>query len=213
MTVGQQQQFFRLYLLDVDGILPGQRVSLGKRYPERLVIEDDVREVRAGRGRGEDGEVEPSVGQLLLQMVGKVLDQLQTHLRQIALQGRQQQRRQIGADRRRHTERAGAYERVPVGRCHLLHFIDFAQNFPSPVHDPVADRRHPDISLGALEHPHAEPFLESTQLAAKGRLAGVAALRRPAEMQLLGDSDQIFQVPCVHAAVLPVCIGYQTSPR
>ncbi len=53
----------------------------------------------------------------------------------------------------------------------------------------------------ALEQPKAELNLELEDLAAERRLAHVAGGGGPAEMAMLGDRDQIFQVPQIHKSL------------
>ena len=60
---------------------------------------------------------------------------------------------------------------------------------------PVADPRPPAL---ALEQAKAKLGLELEDLAAERRLAHVAGRRRAAEMAVVGDGDDIFEVSEVH---------------
>ena len=72
------------------------------------------------------------------------------------------------------------------------------QDLSCLLDDPAAGLGQPDVSPGPLEDLHAAAVFQLAQLAAQGRLAGMAAFRGAPEMQLLGDGDEIFQIPCVH---------------
>src|SRR5271156_5089303 len=64
---------------------------------------------------------------------------------------------------------------------------------------PVADPRSPAL---ALEQAQAELGLELENLAAEGRLAHVACRRRAAEMLMVGDGDDVFEVSEVHGGMI-----------
>ena len=55
-----------------------------------------------------------------------------------------------------------------------------------------------DAALGAVEELDAELLLELADLLAYCRLRDVQALRRAAEVQLLGDGDEVPQVTEFH---------------
>ena len=141
------------------------------------------------RARRENRDVQAAVHQLFFQVVGEIFDQIQAKIRQVVLDGRQQQRGQERADRRRHAERTGANERpLVVGGNHFQR-IDLMQDVSRLRHDLVADFRQPDMPFRAFEYPHAKAILEFLQLPAQRRLADVAPRRGPAKMKLLGDGD------------------------
>jgi hypothetical protein len=81
--------------------------------------------------------------------------------------------------------------------------LGLAEHAPRLLEHGVAGVCQRDAPLGAVEEPHAELLLELPNLLAHGRLRDVQALRGPAEVQLLGDRDEVPDVAKLHAWVPP----------
>src|SRR4051812_20692142 len=63
--------------------------------------------------------------------------------------------------------------------------------------------RQGSLSLRAVKQPHPELILELTYLSRDRGLGDVQSLRRPAEMQLLGDGDEISEMTKLHGLLRP----------
>ena len=168
------------------------------RHPEGFVIENDLREHVAGRAGRQDRDIDLTLHELPLQVVGKVLDQFQTDFRQVAFHRRQQQGDQERADGRRHPQRAGSDQGILVRRRDRFHGIDVLEDGSGTLDHALADLGEAHVPLAALEDPDVQAILEFAKLTAQGRLAGAAAFRRAAEMQFLGDGDEVFEIARVH---------------
>jgi hypothetical protein len=84
---------------------------------------------------------------------------------------------------------------LACARGHTREVIDLAQNLVRFVYDPLSSLREPDLSFCPVEEFDAEFFLQLPDLLAQGRLADVQPYSRPAEMEFLGDGDEVAQVP------------------
>ena len=74
---------------------------------------------------------------------------------------------------------------------YLANRLHFPQNTSRPVDDLFADIREHDAPLAALYQSNLKLLLEFLDLRTERGLADVAALRGPAEVFLLGESDQV----------------------
>ena len=66
------------------------------------------------------------------------------------------------------------------------------------VDDPAPNLRRHDPPFRPLEQRDAQTLFQLSDLAAQGRLTGIASQGRAAEMQFLRDRHQILQIPRVH---------------
>jgi hypothetical protein len=62
----------------------------------------------------------------------------------------------------------------------------------------LADGRDIHGAVGAFEEGHAQFFLQLLDLATQGRLADIAAIRRPAEVAGVGNRKDVFDVAQIH---------------
>ena len=100
-------------------------------------------------------------------------------------------------------------------RAHLLvHGAGIADDAARPFQHPLAFRRQPLEARAALDQHDAELVLQLLDRGRKRRLGDAAALGRPAEMLLLGERDEEFQLvdhggklPAIRR-VTPACAGY-----
>ena len=127
------------------------------------------------------------------QVVGQVLPQDQPKLRKALVQFVEQQRQNVGAERRDDAETQHAGERAVAMAHQFRDLVGFLEDAAGVGDDARADRRQGHRAGGALDQRHAKGFLELPQLAAERRLGDAAALRGAAEVPEVGDRDQIAQ--------------------
>jgi len=76
------------------------------------------------------------------------------------------------------------YNTIDDARC-------LGEQAPALAEQEAAGRREPYLPARALQEPHAEPALERLDLLAEARLRDVQARRGAAEVELLGDGDEV----------------------
>ena len=75
------------------------------------------------------------------------------------------------------------------------------------IEEPLAGRGQLDLALVAQQQRRADLLLELADLLAQRRLRHVQALGRAAEVQLLGDDDEVAQVAELHGVMMSVGIA------
>ena len=89
--------------------------------------------------------------------------------------------------------------------------VDVGEDLPGLDQEGAPGRGQLHMVGGAVQQHHVQLTFEALQLLAQGRLDDVLAGGRPAEVQLLGQGDEVAQLAKLHARHLPVsCRG--TSP-
>ena len=68
--------------------------------------------------------------------------------------------------------------------------------------EPISRRCELDVPPDAAQEVHFQLGFEIANLLAQGRLGGVQAVRRAAEMELFGDRHEVAQVPQLHSGFL-----------
>ena len=76
--------------------------------------------------------------------------------------------------------------------------LDRVEDLPRPDQERLAGRGQLDLALVAQQQRRADLLLELADLLAQRRLGHVQALGRAAEVQLLGDDDEVAQVAELH---------------
>ena len=84
----------------------------------------------------------------------------------------------------------------PLGRRHGA--LDFRQRPPRSIQERHARQCELDTPAGPHEQRRPYKCLELPDLLAEGRLGDVQPARGPAEVQFLGDRDEVAQVPELH---------------
>ena len=121
---------------------------------------------------------------------------------------------QGGGERRKHRVGRGAGEtdrEPPVlaarGAAGVLNRgIDRRQNLSAPLEQYLAGGRELDAARGAVQERLAELGLEAADLLGERRLRDVKPRGGSAEMPLLGDGDEVAQMPELHDSAWPIHI-------
>ena len=139
------------------------------------------------------------------EMLGQVLLDLERHLRRALVQRRNQVRQQVRRDRVDHAEPQRPGELVASRLRELLDPRRLLQHLLRLLDDALADRRHRDLALAALEEARAQLLLELLDRDRKRGLAHEAALRGAAEAALVRDGDDVAKLAQRHRlGVLPL---------
>ena len=149
-------------------------------------------------GIGDDGKVQRAFRQLFHEVVGLILQQHEAQLRKGTPEGGGDPGQQIGRDGGNQSNPEFARQRVLMGPRGFHDFLDPVENQACPVGDLVPEFGDHDTPLIALDELHAELLLELFDLCAERRLADETALRRPSEVVLLGQGDEVTECPDTH---------------
>jgi hypothetical protein len=175
-------------------------VAPGEGDPERLLEKGDLVQPAVARRRRQNGRVQLARQQPRFQLLGHGLGQVELDLGQAVADRGQQDRREIRAEGRDHAEAQRPGQRIAPRRGRLLDLVRQGDQGARLGDDLLAQGRHPDAALGALEQGRAQLLFELADLGAQGRLAHMAGLGRLAEMAVVGDGDDVPQVADVHGA-------------
>ena len=99
--------------------------------------------------------------------------------------------------------RSRVVARSPALRAACLCHFGVPQHVPRLLEQGGARDGELDAALAAVEELDPELLLESAHLLAYCRLRDVKALRCPAEVQFLGDGDEVPQMPELHCGSSP----------
>ena len=109
-------------------------------------------------------------------------------------QGGQDARQQVGADRRDDAEAQAAGERFAGRAGRVDQVADVAEDGAGARRHLGAERRQHDGAPGALDQRRAEQALEVLEARAERRLGDETGIRRLAEVELIGERDEITQL-------------------
>ena len=151
-----------------------------------------------GRGQGHDRDVEPALADVVEEAPRR--RRLEPHLDVGGHRGepaqrardRARQRRRRVADPQPHRRPCRGRARGATGHLGLL------EDPPRLLEHRGAGLRQLDAAVGPLQEPDPELGLELADLLAHRGLRDVQALGRAAEVQLLGDGDEVAEVPELH---------------
>jgi hypothetical protein len=123
-----------------------------------------------------------------------LLAQIQLEVGEAPAKLRQQAREEEGRNGRddAHPEVAG--QGLPRRPDEIGELLGLAQDPPRLLHHPVAQRREAHHAFRPLDQHHADQGLQLPQPRGKGRLGDEARLRRPAEMAVVMQRDEILQL-------------------
>ncbi len=197
MAFSQQKKGARIDLINPDRDAPTPFMT-GEDEEERLVVKFDRRQLGVSRVGRDDHGVEGAVTQAGEEPIGQVLHQIERRVRQRPGQFWQGDRQQVGRDGRDDSKAQFAGEGIArrisgggyASRC--------GQRRARLRHDRRRSVADASAAAFAVEQTKAEFGLELEDLPAQRRLADVARRRRPAEMAMFGDRDNIFEVSKVH---------------
>src|SRR5690606_15339266 len=124
----------------------------------------------------------------------------QLELGEAILDGGDDVRQQVRRERREQAEPQRG--RLGVGRTlgEGVDVVDLAQDRPRRAHDLLAGGGEHGASRRALDEIDSELAFELLELGRQRRLTHVAGFRRPPEVAMVGDRDEVLQVADVHAA-------------
>jgi hypothetical protein len=151
-------------------------------------------------GQGEDPEVDLALLEPLQQVLGLVLVEHETQLRQRLAQLLHDARQQIRADGGYESHFQLAGKRVGVVACERDDLVALAQHVPRARDDLLAHLRELDVFRMTLHQLHAEILLELLQLRGQRRLAHERAFCRAPEMTGIGQRHQVLEVLEIHSS-------------
>ena len=148
--------------------------------------------------QGQDPEVDLTVLEPLQQLLGLVLVEHETQVRQRLAEFLHDARQQIRAYGRNERDLQLAGQRIGVVAREREDLVAFAQHVPRACHDLLADLRELDVLRMALDQLYAQILLELLELCRQRRLAHERALCRAAEMTGIGQRNQVLEVLEIH---------------
>ena len=175
-----------------------ERVRVGQRGHHRLLDDGLDLQFRPRARHADEPDVEPAVLELAQLLAGAELVQAQRDVRRVVAERAQQlghervHRRADEADRQ--PADLAALDAPGLARC----VLDRVEDLPRPDEERLAGGRQLDPALVAQQQRRPDLLLELADLLAQRRLRHVQALGRAAEVQLLGDDDEVAQVAELH---------------
>ena len=167
-----------------------QEGFLEQEFRVQLVVVDRQREQRG---------VERAFAQALQQHVALFLDQQQFQLRETLADARHHVRQQVGTERGEDAEAHGAGLGIAAAARDFAQLVDLGDDPPRAFDDFAAHRRQHHLARRAFDQRHAEFVFQFPDLRRQRRLADEAGVRGLAEMAVVGERDEVFQVAQVHA--------------
>ena len=168
----------------------------GHQDPERVLAEQQRRDLGRGELGPADSDVQAAVDQLLVLLGHADLDLMDDQVGVAGLDLVQDLRHRViaGVDDPDAQRRGGAY-RAP---CHRRGAVRVRQDLPrlDQEHRPGSSQR--DVVRAAVDEADAQLTFEPLHLLAQRRLDDVLPLRCPAEVQLLGQRYEIAELAQLH---------------
>jgi hypothetical protein len=167
--------------------------------------------VRVGGRAVQDPEIDPPLAERLRLLHGVHLEQREPDVRQVHAEEAEHVRQDAGVDRRLDEPHAEPPDLPPggaLGRAPRALRLGERQACFREEGEAGGGELH--AARDAREERRADVALEVADLPAQRRLGDVQARRRAAEVQLLGDGDEVAQVAELHGG-LPR--GYRTAPK
>ncbi len=185
-------------IVQLQAVARGHRMLLRHREQEGLVEQRlDMQLIVVDRQRQQAG-VEAAVAQPGQDLVGLLFDQQQFQAREALAQAGHHMRQQIRAEGREQAQAHRARFRVLAAAGDLAHLLDVGDHFARALGDVAPDRGQHDPARRALDQGYAQLVLELFDLGRKRGLAHEAGRGRAAEVLVIGQGDQIFEVTKVH---------------
>ena len=180
-------------------------MMLGHRQPHGLLIERDGAKAVHALQLGEHQTIQLPLLQPLEQHLGLLLVEVELQLGEVLPQILNDMGQQIGAHGGNETDvdLAGhGLGEVLAYALELAHLFEHLAGLPGHG---IAGRGKQHLAGGALDQDHPQLIFQLAQLAAQGRLADEAALRRLAKMFLLFQRYQVLEIAKVHRyCILPI---------
>ncbi len=170
------------------------RIALPPDDPQVVVEERLHPQLSRVVGQRDQGEIELAAFQPQQQIGCQVLAQGQTQLGVARPQQRQRMRQQKGRNGRDDTEPEQPRHRLAGAGGDGHQILCRRQYQPRPIDHLQPDRRHQHRLPVPLHQLRAKYVLQFLQARAQRRLGDEAGFRRPCEIELLGEGDQIVQL-------------------
>src|SRR5512137_2692292 len=103
-------------------------------------------------------------------------------------------RHQIGADSRNRSQPQRTRKRLPGRTRQATDLLCFLENNTSLFDNGFALSRDRNTSIRPLEHSYSKHVLDFSYLCAERGLSDMTRVRGPAEMLMVGDRNQIFEI-------------------
>ena len=202
--VAQAMPFLQQHQGDVVQVVDGQRALRGQRMlarygeQERLVEQGFHMQLVIVDGQGQQRGVQPALAQALQQRVGLLLDQQHLQPRELLAQTGQHVRQEVGTEGREHAQPERAGIRILAAAGDLRHLVQIRQHLPCTLDDVAPHRGQHDLARRTFEQRHAQLLLQLADLGGEGRLADEAGGGGAAEVAVLGQGYQVFEVAKIH---------------
>ena len=172
----------------------GEGVIVGGREEEGVTEEVHEGHVTELGLAGQEEEVELALGQARQEPVCVVLPEVELELGEALAEARHGAWEEVGSYGRDHAQP----ERAREGRAEGVSLVDevghAAEDLPGSLRELLSRRSRQDPALVALEELDSEDALELLELVAEGRLGHVAGLGCAAEVEVLGQGHEVFEL-------------------
>ncbi len=194
MSGPQRQHVLALEVLLAHRSGARQAMVAGNRQQQGFAEQRCTAELTPRHRQQRNDEIEPPILQGPRQIDRQAFTNVELEIGVSLVQRGQHVRQQVGPNRRRQPQTQQPSQLAPPAGGEHTDFVRITEHPPCDIHHLVAERRHHHLRPAAFDQLHAKAVFEHLQLLAQGRLSRVAALRRPLEMQRVGNSHQVFKL-------------------
>ncbi len=191
----QEQKRLAVEVILAQTLRIGERMLRAAGEPVGILEQGHRLEAAHVIGEGHEQQIEPARRQPLEQSPRLVLPQHQPQLRISPADVGQEPRKKKRPDRRDHPEGELTGQRQGCPRTHLDERLGLLEKMARPLGDLETGRCDEDGPLRALGQRDAEHGFEFPDANAERRLGHPACIRRPSEMAVIRQGDEIAQLP------------------